>query len=155
MNNIPSARVIAFASVALLAAACGPREDTQVDTALGTVDTAQPGAAAAAVTVTTIDLGKSIGADKRVTSAVTAFAAKDTIYAVVSTTGAAPSATLQARWLGPDGQVVDETTQTIAPSGPAVTEFHISKPDGFPAGNYRVEILLNGTSAGSKEFTVR
>jgi hypothetical protein len=51
--------------------------------------------------------------------------------------------------------VIDETTQTIAPSGPAVTEFHISKPDGFAKGNYRVEIMLNGTPAGSKDFTVK
>jgi hypothetical protein len=152
MIRTPSARFIALASALTLVAACGPRENT-VDTALGTVDTAAP--AAAAVTITTIDVGKSIGADKRVTAPMTDFAAMDTIYAVVSTTGSSPSANLQARWTGPDGAVIDETTQTIAPSGPAVTEFHISKPDGFAKGNYRVEIMLNGTPAGSKDFTVK
>ncbi|MGQ0643860.1 MAG: hypothetical protein ACT4P6_24175 [Gemmatimonadaceae bacterium] len=149
MTSKRSARSVVLASMALLLAACGRREETQVDTALGTVDTA------AAVSVTEIDVGKSIAADKRLTAATTDFMARDTIYAVVSTQGTAPSATLQARWTFEDGQVVDETTQTIAPTGPAVTEFHISKPDGFPKGKYRVEILLNGTPAGTKEFTVK
>jgi hypothetical protein len=36
-----------------------------------------------------------------------------------------------------------------------VTEFHISKPDGLPAGKYKVEVLLNGNAAGSKDFTVK
>jgi hypothetical protein len=152
MNSIPSARFIALASLLGFAAACGPRSDNTVDTSLGTVDSIAP---AASVTVTQVDVGKSIGADKRVTSPMSDFAARDTIYAVVSTDGAAPSATLQARWTFEDGQVVDETTQTIAPSGPAVTEFHISKPDGFAKGKYRVEILLNGSAASSKEFTVK
>jgi hypothetical protein len=153
MTNRLSARFIALAAMLAFAAACGPRDENRVDTALGTVDTAA--AAVANVTVTQFDLGKSIGADKRVSSPMTEFAATDTIYAVVSTQGAAPSATVQARWTFEDGQVVDESTQTIAPTGPAVTEFHISKPDGFAKGRYRVDITLNGMPAGTKEFTVR
>ena len=47
------------------------------------------------------------------------------------------------------------SSQTIAPSGPAVTTFHISKPDGWPTGNYKVEISLNGTAVSSKDFTVQ
>jgi hypothetical protein len=52
--------------------------------------------------------------------------------------------------------VVDESTQNIAPTGSAatVTEFHLSKPDGWPAGGYKVEVLLNGTSAGTRDFKV-
>ena len=50
--------------------------------------------------------------------------------------------------------MVDETSQTISPTGPAVTEFHIMKPDGFPAGDYNVEILLNGTVAERSDFEV-
>ena len=40
---------------------------------------------------------------------------------------------------------MDESEQTIAPTGSAATEFHISKPDGWPAGKYKLEVLLNGT----------
>lgn len=45
---------------------------------------------------------------------------------------------------------MDETEQTIAPTGESATEFHISKPDGWPAGKYRVEILLNGATVQTR-----
>jgi hypothetical protein len=49
---------------------------------------------------------------------------------------------------------VDTTSRAIAPTGAAATEFHISKPSGFPKGNYKVEIMLNGTTAQTKDFKV-
>jgi hypothetical protein len=101
-----------------------------------------------------VSLGNAIGADKRVTSPTSSFAATDTIYASVATEGAAPSVTLTARWTYQDGQLVSETSETIAPSGPAATEFHIAKPDGWPAGSYKVEISANGMPATSQSFTV-
>ena len=116
---------------------------------------ATPPPAAPAVTVTAIELGNQIGADNRVTQQSTAFAPNDTIYVSVVTNGSAPSATLTAKWSYQDGQVVNESTQTIAPTGPAVTEFHIAKPDGWPAGTYKVEVSLNGRSTGIKEFEVK
>jgi hypothetical protein len=90
-----------------------------------------------------------------VTQQGTTFAPTDTIYVTVVTTGSAPSATLTAKWTYQDGQVVNESTQTIAPTGPAATEFHIAKPDGWPAGSYKVEVSLNGRSTGTKEFEVK
>ncbi|HSF14920.1 MAG TPA: hypothetical protein VLK65_05155 [Vicinamibacteria bacterium] len=51
--------------------------------------------------------------------------------------------------------MVDESKQNIVPTGNAnVTEFHLSKPDGWPTGGYEVEVLLNGASAGTKGFKV-
>ena len=111
---------------------------------------------AAALAVADVELGKSIGADMRVddNADTDEFAPMDTIYAAVETRGMGNNATLTARWTYQDGQVVDETSQTISPTGPAVTEFHIMKPDGFPAGDYNVEILLNGTVAERSDFEV-
>jgi hypothetical protein len=71
------------------------------------------------------------------------------------TEGSAPSKTITARWTFEDGQVVNEETQTISPSGPAVTEFHITKATPWPAGKYKVEILVDGASAGTKDFEVK
>ena len=48
----------------------------------------------------------------------------------------------------------DESTQTIAPAGDARTEFHISKPDGWPTGKYTLEVFLNGSSAATKDLEV-
>jgi hypothetical protein len=69
--------------------------------------------------------------------------------------GTSPQATLRARWAYQDGQVVKELLETIAPTGKARTEFHIVKPDGWPAGKYSVTVSLDGAAAGTKEFEVK
>jgi hypothetical protein len=60
------------------------------------------------------------------------------------TSGSAPNARIGVKWTYEDGQVVDESEQVIAPQGSAATEFHITKPDGLPAGNYKVEVSVDG-----------
>lgn len=106
--------------------------------------------------VTSVDLGKSIGDDKKVKEAATTFGPKDTIYAVVSTEGAAAKATLKARWTyGAKGTPVNEEARDISPTGAAVTEFHIAKPSGWPVGTYKVEVSADGTVAATKEFEVK
>jgi len=127
-----------------------PPPPTPPPPTMATTTTTQP----AAVSVAAVTLGNAIGPDKKVTTGVDMFTPKETIYASVDTQGAAPSASLSARWTYQDGQVVHEETQTIAPSGPAATEFHISKPDGWPKGEYKVEILLDGASARTASFRV-
>ena len=112
-------------------------------------------AGSAVVKVTDIDVGRSVAADKTIADKTDSFRPTDTFYVSVKTEGSAPSATLVARWTYEDGQVVDESRQEIVASGgPAVTEFHLSKPDGWPPGDYKVEVLLNGTSAGTEDFKV-
>ena len=115
---------------------------------------APPPASVSALKVVDIEVGRSVAADKTIADKTKNFSPADTIYVAVKTEGSAPSATLAARWSYGDGQRVDESSQTIAPSGPAVTEFHVAKPDGWPAGDYKVEILLNGASAGTESFRV-
>ena len=115
-----------------------------------------PTAVPAGVRVVSVTIGNAVGADKKVTAAMEALGAKDTIYASVATEGTAASAKLTAKWtFGAAGQSVKDEDQTIAPTGPAVTEFHISKADGWPKGDYKVEILLDGVSVATKSFKVQ
>lgn len=114
-----------------------------------------PAAQPAAFAVTGVELGKQIGADKRIAEQAGVFAPGDTIYASVLTIGAAPSIVLKARWTFEDGQLVNESTQIIAPTGPAATEFHIAKPSGWPTGKYKIEVAANDAVVGHKEFEVR
>lgn len=141
-----------IAGLALLAlfplASCGKKADT---TTAGT-NTPMPGEA---VKVTDVDLGRAVDANKQVTDKADVFKPGDTIYASVHTSGSAPSTRIAVKWTFQDGQVVDQSEQTIAPDGSAATEFHISKPDGFPAGNYKVEVFVDGSSAQSKDFKVQ
>jgi hypothetical protein len=109
-----------------------------------------------AVTVTEIDLGRTLNQDLTIGDKTNTFRPADVIYASIETKGSGP-ATLAVRWTTQDNQVVDESSRTIAPSGrePARTEFHISKPDGWPMGKYRLAVMLNGTNAGTEEFEVK
>lgn len=113
-----------------------------------------PAPAPAPVAVAVVDLGSAVGPDQKITTATTAFTPKDTIYASVATTGSG-TATLDAKWTYQDGQTVKDDSKSIAPAGPADTAFSISKPDGWPAGNYKVEISLNGTSVATRDFSVK
>lgn len=121
-------------------------------------DTASTGAATTTNTelaISEIQLGRRLSADKRVTDATTTFSPRDTIYAVALTQGSSPSATATARWTYEDGgQVVKEDSRSIAPSGNEATEFHISKPSGWPKGKYRVTLTVGG-STESKDFEVK
>ena len=116
---------------------------------------AEPPAPPPPVTVSTLELGKAIGPDGRVAAALTTFGLRDTIYASVGTTGVSTDATLTARWTFQTGQTVDSTSRSIAPTGPATTEFHIMKRSAWPVGKYKVAILLNGAPAMEKEFEVK
>ncbi|GAB1594964.1 hypothetical protein [Lysobacter claricitrinus] len=110
--------------------------------------------------VSDLQLGTAVGADNRVGTPATSFGTKDTLYASV-TTAANTTGKLGARWtyLGADGSSApkDVDTQTKDVSGAAATthEFHVSKPDGWPAGKYHVDITLDGNVVQSSDFDVR
>lgn len=151
-----TALTIALAAVSL--AACQKKEAAPPPPTDSSAAAAAPAAAPApTLSVASIDLGKAIGADNKVSTPLTAFGARDTIYASVNTEGAA-AGTLSARWSFVNGSketVVDTSSRSISPTGPATTEFHISKKTAWPAGQYKVEISLNGASAGVKNFEVK
>jgi hypothetical protein len=141
--------------LALTVVACGKKE-TPAPAVPPATQATQP-AAPAEVTVAAVTLGNAIGADKRVTAPATSFARTDTIYAVVETQGSG-AMTLRARWTfhkGDNVATVNETSQTISASGPAVNEFHVSMPGGWPVGDYQVEIFANDKSVGVSKFTIQ
>jgi hypothetical protein len=113
------------------------------------------GTTGTAVKVTDVTLGRAIGGDKAITDATDNFRPNDTIYASVATEGTAASTALRARWTYEDGQVVDESTRTIAPNNRERTEFHIAKPNGWPTGKYQVEVFVDGRSVETKKFEVK
>jgi hypothetical protein len=149
--------LIVLALLTTLGAGCS-RKEAQSPTAStqkpASSPASQPSQAPTTLSVSTVELGRSVGADKRVTNKTEVFKPADTIYVSIVTAGSAPSATLQARWTYQDGQLVKESTQTVAPTETAVSEFHISKPDGWPVGSYTVEVLLNGSSTQKIDFKV-
>src|SRR5262245_9044919 len=138
----------------LLVAAPGCTKKTEsTSSTTSTTTTSEPGMAAP-VSVVAVDLRRNVDAEKKVVERVDVFKPTDTIYASVVTSGSAPNARIGVKWTYEDGQVVDESEQVIAPQGAAATEFHITKPDGLPAGNYKVEVSVDGSTVQAKDFKV-
>lgn len=160
MKVLTHVSVVAFAvALAFSVSACKKKEETAA------VPAPAPAAAPAApdvinvpVSVKQVTLGNKIDeATKQAAMAMNSFAVNDTIYAVVDTIGSGKTA-IKAMWTyhkGDKTAQVNETVQEIDAAGPASTEFHISKPGGWPVGDYQVEVFLNGTSASVQKFTVK
>ena len=152
---------IATALVAGLALAGCKKHDADADTTAATpppmsepaATTPAPAPATSDLTVTTVDLGNAVGSDNRITTPATTFAGTDTIHASVATDGTA-GGNLTATWTYEDGQVVDTQDKAI-PAGAQVTDFSISKPDGWPVGNYKLEITNNGMVVQTREFDIK
>lgn len=120
--------------------------------------TAAPTTLPPPVSVAVVTLGNAIGPDKKVAVSVDTFGVKDTVFASVDTAGTG-HAKLRAVWSYTKGSKVaqvDETTIEFDASGPATNEFHISKPSGWPKGDYKIEVYLNDgpTPLVSKSFKV-
>lgn len=154
MNVLSKTSLAAVA--ALVITACGKKEaPPPPPTAPATAPAPAP--VAAPVAVKQVVLTKAVNAEKKETAPTNAFAVADTIHAVVETSGVG-KASLKALWTyhkGDKSTQVNETVQEIDAKGPANTEFHISKPGGWPVGDYQVEVFLNGTSTGVQKFSVK
>jgi hypothetical protein len=105
-----------------------------------------------ALTFDAIQLGRGLNADRTISQPTTRFKPSDTVYVAVLT-GGSGSGTVKARWLYA-GRVISEPEQKVRYQGPGVTEFHLQKSDGFPPGDYTVELFLDGVAVGTREFRV-
>lgn len=152
--NVNSYRTLAGALALAVSFTACKKSDTGENTMRDVPPATAAAPQASGLQVTELHVGRGLGAEGRIAEDRDSFAARDTIYAVVQTTGMASGATLTARWTYGDGQVVDESSQTISPTGPAMTEFHVSKASGWPKGDYKVSIMLDGHEVQSKDFKV-
>jgi hypothetical protein len=145
-------RTAAIVTTFVALAACTKKDQAAVDTAISAVPTpSMP----AALTVIDIDMGRKIGPDQKITDKTDDFAPSDTIFASVHTSGAATNSAVVGRWTFEDGTVVNETTQTVSPTGDAYTSFHIAKPTGFAKGKYTIHVIIDGKEARTKDVTVK
>lgn len=158
MNRNRLSMVLATALIGSVALAGCKKKEAPVATppaaeAPAPMPTEPAPAPVAATTVNSVDLGNTIGADNKIATPNATFASKDPVYASVTTDG--PNAgKLGAKWTFQDGQVVHEETKDI-PAGPQVTQFQITKPDGWPVGKYKLEVMLDGATVQTREFEVK
>ena len=155
LKSVTVLRVVALALIVPILA-CKKKDEgyTEPNASTTTMPPAAP--AATPIKVAEIDVGKGLNADMTLKDNTDDFGVRDTIYAAVKTEGASAGSTLAAKWTFQSGQTVSESSQNISPSGGETRhEFHLSKATAWPKGNYKVEILLDGVSAGTKDFSIK
>ncbi len=158
-TRLSQALLVAVVGAAALAG-CRKDEPAPVVPPTTPTETAPPSAPPPATSVTapastaSVTLGNAIDANNTIATPLTSFAAGDTIHASVATDSPSAS-TLVAKWTHLDSnQTVAEETKQVA-AGAQTTDFHISKPDGWPTGRYRVEISQDGSVINTSEFDVK
>ena len=109
-------------------------------------------ACASDLRVSSLQLGRSVNADKTVAHHTTVFKSDETVYLSVLTAGSG-SGEIGVRWIY-EGRVMGEPKKQVSYRGNAVTEFHLQNAGGFPPGDYDVEVFFNGQPAGSRKFRV-
>lgn len=115
----------------------------------------------AEVTAGTPTIGSALDESSQITSPQLTFSPKDTIYLAIPTstpTSAITYGTLSVRWKYRQGALYLEffdETQRMQFSKDLVTIFKLSKPDGFPVGEYQAEIRLNSVAVHAVAFSVQ
>ena len=110
------------------------------------------GCAPGPLDVQTIQLGRSLNPDHSVGDHATLFKPHDTIYVSILNSGSG-AGTIKVRWMY-GSRVVDEPEKTVSYQGASATEFHLQGTRGFPAGDYSVEVFVDGVSVGHRAFRV-
>ncbi|HMG71646.1 MAG TPA: hypothetical protein VK544_11070 [Gemmatimonadaceae bacterium] len=158
---IRTARATALTRTLLLLAAlfaCGKKDNSTVsDTRLGTT-TATATMDTTPIRVSDIQLGKAVGADRRITEPTTTFGIRDTIHVSVITEGAAKNAAIDVQlfYSRPREGGNPVSVQTIRSfTGTSATDVQLSQARPWSPGPFKVEVSLNGASAGTREFEVK
>jgi hypothetical protein len=108
-----------------------------------------------ALDITSVALGSEAGADDTIATPQETFAPDDDIVVAIDTDGAASDAQIAARLVYQDGQVAGEQSETITTTGADTTLVTFDNVEAWPAGDYTVEVLVNGTPAETAELTVQ
>lgn len=82
------------------------------------------------------------------------FGPRDSVYAEIQSNGTASEYTIYAKWIGADGNVLADYGIRVNEAGPKRTVISLSKPDGWPEGENRIELAINGKVLRTETFTV-
>lgn len=104
------------------------------------------------LSVTSLQLGRSVNADGTVANHTTVFGPDDTVHLSVLTSGVG-SGTMSVRWVY-RGRVLDEPKRQVSYRDVAATQFTLRSGGTFPLGDYSAEVFLDGKPVGSREFRV-
>jgi hypothetical protein len=101
-------------------------------------------------------LAKGFDAGWNAVNPTTTFKPTDRINALVKTIDAVPGNKVAATWWYlKTNQLIKSDTLALVQTGANNTEFFIERAKGWPAGDYRLDVALNGGVPRSATFTVK
>jgi hypothetical protein len=93
-----------------------------------------------------------LNGDNTIATHTTRFKPDDHVYAAVLTDNTGSSA-IHVQWFY-NGQQVSEEERSVSYKGAGATAFEFKSASEFPVGDYKVDILVDGHPAASREFRV-
>ena len=106
------------------------------------------------VALDSVDIGRSLEADKSIKDATSSFKPQDTVYASLKVSGSANSGLVRALWTDPQGKVVQDNTRIVTPSRSDTVTFEATPPNGWSGGRYRLDLYLDDRLAATRNFSV-
>ncbi len=104
------------------------------------------------LTVSTIQVGRSLNEDGSIASLTTTFKPSETVYVSILNPDRGEG-TIGVKWYY-GSQLLSEREKKVDYKGANATEFNLQSAAGFPEGGYSVEVFLDGTSVGRRNFNV-
>lgn len=145
-----ASRSLLLAGVLTLTAAC-----QKSDTPAPLPDTTQS-AQIVAPKVTAITLTKEIDENVTPLAPTDVFATTDTIFAVIDLVGAPVGMPVTTRWYYvTDNEMINESSVNTTEGLTDRMPFFIVKTDGWPQGDYKVEVLLGDALQLARNFKVQ
>ena len=98
--------------------------------------------------------------DEAGTNRTNVFSATDDLYVFFDVSGVESGTNFQSRWYalnieGEDPNVPFQTIDYSYEEGVGNIYFQLTNDQGWPAGNYKVEVYMNGAEVGEQEFSVQ
>ena len=106
------------------------------------------------VALDSVDLGRSLDADKSIKDATTSFKPQDTVCASIKVSGSANSGLVRALWTDQQGKIVQDDTRLVTPSRSDTLALQVTPPNGWTGGQYRLDVYLDDRLAATRTFTV-
>ena len=102
--------------------------------------------------IVAVQTGKTLNKDHSVGTHAISFHSNDTMYVSVLSNGRG-AATITVKW-ALYGRVIHEVTKKVSYNDQAATDFRFQAADGFPVGDYTVDVIVDGKTYETRRVKV-
>ena len=99
-----------------------------------------------------VQTGKSLNTDHSIGRHAISFRPEDTMYVSVLTDGRG-AGTIQVKW-SLFGRQLHQVTKNVSYNDQAATDFRFAAADGFPVGDYTIDVIVDGKAFETRRVKV-